>query len=295
MIHSAGAGVNTPARIPFAFRADPVALDGLDLDATARAAFVLILDNAKSRGWRSRLSNSTIGRILGRCPMTISRALGRLEAAGLILRELAAGGRIRTGILVTWEGVRREGRTGSPSVRREDLTGPALASEGLGARAELIRSDIQSRDQAGPPPSIEEDSEEAARLAELGPARYLRMCIEAGRRGGGPAVPTSSPGGGADKPTPLPTSRGMTVSPPASTMTSTAVVPATVDRVVLNGGSTPEVSQDDVRREVERMAGLVFKDARRAAWGPPPGRRRMTPAELQRQLAEVRRKYGRRS
>jgi len=55
----------------------------------------------------------------------------------------------------------------------------------------------------------------------------------------------------------------------------------------------PRPPQDDVRREVERMAGSIFKDARRAAWGPLPGRRRMTPAELQRQLAEVRRKYRR--
>jgi hypothetical protein len=277
MIHSSPLRVKAVVReehgtthqIPFPFRADPTGLDGLKLDQTARAAFVLVLDNAKSRGWRSRLSNATMGRILGRCPMTISRALGRLESAGLIRRDLIAGGRIRTGIVVTWDGVRRESLTEQASVRRESLRGSALESEGLGARAELIRSPVQSQDQTAPILSQGEDPESVVpEPAEA--ARFLRAMIEAGRKGVRQPAPSPAPPP-AVEPRPTRSEEPRRSSPPSGP------------------SRTP---QDDARRAVEGMAVGCFKDARRAAWGPIPGRRRMTPAELERQLAEVRRKYG---
>ncbi len=277
MIHSSPLRVKAVVReergatrqIPFPFRADPTGLDGLKLDQTARAAFVLILDNAKSRGWRSRLSNATMGRILGRCPMTISRALGRLESAGLIRRELTAGGRIRTGILVAWEGVRRESLTEQASVRREDLRGPTPAPKEVRREHLTNQSSTQVQDQTAPILSTEEDPESVVpEPAEA--ARFLRAMIEAGRKGFRQPVPSPAPPTPAEPP-PQRSEEPRRSSPPSGP------------------SRTP---QDDVRRIVEGMAVGCFKDARRAAWGPLPGRRRMTPAELQRQLAEVRKRYG---
>ena len=174
-------------RIPYAFRADPVALDGLGLDPTARAVLVMILDDAKGRGWRSRLSNGYIGRALGRCAMSISRALGRLEAAGLVRRELAAGGRIRLAVVVTWEGVAEARLTEQASVRRERLGGYAPASKGLGAGVEQIRSPVQSAvPDAARSSSPLGEAEDPAALACPGPeaAAYLRACVAAVKRGG---------------------------------------------------------------------------------------------------------------
>ena len=71
-------GVGT-LKIPFPFRAYPTALDGMPLTRTARDVFALILDNAKARGWRSRLSNATMAAVLGCTTMTIKRALAQLE------------------------------------------------------------------------------------------------------------------------------------------------------------------------------------------------------------------------
>lgn len=258
---------NTPQnRLPFQYRPDPVALDQLGLDFTARAVFVLLLDNSKSRGWRSRLSNSTIGRILNRNPMTISRALGRLESRGLIRRDLIAGGRIRLSITVVWEGVRREDLTEQAAVRRDGLTGSTRTSEGLGAAVELIRGGIQSEGNQTAPisPSTEEDAEQAALFEQLGPAKFLRMMMEKGRQ----EAEASQPRSVAPSP-----------APPASI------------------GTPPAASHDDVRRAVEGMARDLGRnlaagrlDVRPRGRAEHAGRRRSTPQQLQEQLAELRRR-----
>lgn len=258
--------------IPFQFRAYPVALDALKLTRTARAVFALVLDNARSRGWRSRLSNGTMGRILGCCSMTIKRALADLEAAGLILREFAAAGRIRTGIVVTWEGVEHSRSTERPHLEQSRSTGGTRASQGVEHSRSTNQRPGQNETQTAPILSIEEDPES---VVPDGPtaAAYLRAMIQAGRRGGTQAAQPKPP---------CPAPSSAVEPPPPAAAYSRPTPPAGPSR-------TPEA---DAKRAVERMAGSVFKDARRAAWGPLPGRRRMTPAELQRQLADVRRKYG---
>lgn len=289
-----------PRRIPFAFRADPVALDGLGLDPTARAAFVLILDNAKDRGWRCRLSNGTIGRILGRCPMTISRALGRLESAGLVRRELIAGGRIRLAIAVTWEGVADPRLTEQAALRRERLRGSAQAQEGLGAGVEQTISPTQGEIPNAARSSLGMEGEDAASRVASGPeaAAYLRACIAAGRRG----EPMPPPPGVPMAQVPL-SPEGIripyTLAPPKGVRETDTLLKGghngptltpNVSRIRENLPKAPVVPAMNATVEVGRMVkGLA--DALRSE---DVGRRRVGPAKLARQLAELRRRHAKR-
>ena len=190
MIHSAPAGVKAvvrtqhdpPRQISFAFRADPTALDDMKLPRTARDAFGLVLDNARLRGGRCRLSNGTMARVLGCSAPTVKRALAALEAAGLIRRETIAGGRVRLCIHVTWEGVDQPRATGQTTVDHPRPRGGSSAIQGVDHLRSTNQSPIQRGDQTGPILPIEgEDAEEAALYAALGPARYLRAMIAKGK------------------------------------------------------------------------------------------------------------------
>ncbi len=304
-----------PRQIQFAFRADPVALDDLGLDPTARALMVLILDNARLRGGRCRLSNGTMGRILRRCPMTISRALGRLQAAGLILRELVAGGRVRTGIVVTWEAaqVQDPGRlTEQCTVRRERLTGSTSAPKGVRRERLTDQSPIQSEISDADRSSLRGDEEydPASRVAS-GPeaAAYLRACIESGRKGLQPPTPTltAEPARATqDEPTapaqpkaaPV-ADRPATAKPAASPTTPqreearptprTAVkAPSTTPAAPRTYSPAPCVPTGQAIAMFRRMVNDLAEDVK----APDVGRYRLAPKKLARKLAEVRRKHG---
>lgn len=250
-----------PRQIPFSFRADPVALDGLRLTRTARAVFALVLDNARSRGWRSRLSNGTMGRVLGCCDMTIGRALLALERAGLIARDFTHGGRVRTGIRVTWDALQQPCGTERACVQQERGTGPTSAWDGVQQSCGTNQSLPQSGDQTGILPLVEDPGTPPDPATA---ARYLRACIEAGRKGA---------------PQPPPPSRVQPAPPPAP------------DPVFANSQNAAPPSgprQDSPRGEVARMLDQLasnFTTGRLAS-------RRLSPQALARQLGEMRRRHG---
>lgn len=183
-------------RLPFQFRPDPVALDQLRLPRTVRALFVAILDDAKSKGWKSRRCNATLARILGCSTMTIKRCLARLESLGLIRRDYTADGRTRLGIHVTWEGVEHSRSAEQASVEQPCSTGGTPVFRGVEHSCSTSsESGGQSeRNQTAPiSPSLEEDEEQAALYAELGPAGYLKAMIAKGRQQAAPKPATPPP------------------------------------------------------------------------------------------------------
>jgi len=249
--------------IPFQFRAEPVGLrESRKVSGSAVALFTAILDDAKRRGWRCRLSNAALAERIGRTTMTVKRLLAELEAADMVARDMIAGGRVRLAIVVTWEGVEHSRSTDVRPVEHPRSGGGTSPTQGVEHSRSTIQSVPQTQIQTAPIlPPLGEDPESQVPDGPTA-ARMLRAMIAKGREPAAPAVATAPP---APPPTPAPKPSPAKAAP---------------------------VPEDEARRAVARMAGGVFKDARRAAWGPPPGRRRMTPAELQRQLAEVRRKYG---
>ena len=334
MIHSAPAGVkavvrtqhDAPRQISFAFRADPTALDDMKLPRTARDAFGLVLDNARLRGGRCRLSNGTMARILGCCAMTIGRALVALEAAGLVRRELSHGGRIRSGILVTWDGVQQGCLTERPCVQQERGRGSTPALKGVQQPCGTNQSPHQSVDQTGPILSSqggEDDPEAAALFATLGPAAFLRAMIAKGReevaaRSAGKPAPSPAPAEPArasqDEPAapapPIPApvaDRPATAKPGAFPETPRRVESRPTSRTVVQSPSmsapkpsaapnaprsyspAPAVPPDDVMAMVARMTRGLAEGLK----AENLGRRRVGPKRLAQQLAEVRRRHGR--
>ena len=190
-------------RLPFQFRPDPVALDQLRLPRTARALFVAILDDAKSKGWKSRRCNATLARILGCSTMTIKRGLARLESLGLIRRDYTADGRTRLGIHVTWEGVEHSRAAEQASVEQPCSTGGTPAFRGVEhSRSTSSESGSQSKKEQTAPISLstEEDEELAQLHAELGPAGFLKLMMSKGRKQAAPPKPTSSPAPSVSRP-----------------------------------------------------------------------------------------------
>jgi len=263
-------GVGT-LKIPFPFRAYPTALDGMPLTRTARDVFALILDNAKSRGWRCRLSNATMARILGCCPMTIGRALVALESAGLILRELSHGGHVRTGILVTWDGVQHSCGTEQACVQQPCGTGSTLAPQGVQHSCGTNQSLPQSERSDGTSSLVGREEDPALRVAE-GPeaAAYLRMLIAKGRMKAQESNPEPIPD--PPPPSPLPVPEPI---PPAPEPPTPEPIP-------------PTPRQDDARRTVDSMVGTLAAKFTADLQRP----RRVSPRKLERQLAELRRRHG---
>lgn len=171
-----------PTRLPYGFRADPIALDGLGLGRTSRALFVAILDDAKSKGMKSRKRNQTLATTLGCSIPTVKRCLADLEGRGLIRRETIAGGRIRLAIHVTWNGVDQNQSSERRTVDQDRSTVDQNRSRGV--------DHSRSTSQSSVPQSVANQTGSA--LASEGKdqppdgkaaADYLRQCVKAARLG----------------------------------------------------------------------------------------------------------------
>lgn len=282
MIHSATArvkaatcpqdsGDTTVRRIPFSFRADPVALDELRLPRTARQVFVLLLDNARGRGWKSRLSNGVMARILGCCEMTIGRALVALEKVGLIRRDLIAGGRVRLAIHVVWSEVQQPCGTERPCVQQERGTGSTPALEEVQHRCGTNQSAPSERENqtGGVSPGFRTN----AIPAPAAGAAYLAACVAAAKRG----EPMPEPPGFANCESAPPKDSPQRNTPSPSVPGIHGTSPATP--TLLPGASLAQVG---------RMVASLGDKLKADGCGP----RRVGPARLARQLGEMRRRHA---
>jgi hypothetical protein len=265
-----------------------------------------------------------MARILGCCTMTVKRALATLEAAQLVRRETTAEGRVRTGIVVTWDGVEHRCSTERMALEHPRSRGGTSPFQGVEHRCSTNQSPIQSEISDADRSSLGGEEDPASRVAS-GPeaAAYLRACIEAGRKGlqpPPPPAPAEPARASQDEPTPpaLPYSapvadRPATAKPAASTTTipnvdqrkaevgrgetprharcMTAVTPRP-ESGFRNRGTVshpvPTVPASDVMATVRRMVGGLAEGLK----AEDVGRRRVGPKRLAAQLAELRRRHG---
>jgi len=273
-------GVKSTPRLPFQFRPQPVAIDKLDLPHGAALLFGIIVDHAKRRGWRTGLTNPEMAAKINRTTRTVKRLLAILESHGLIVRELAADGRVRSGIKVVWEGVGHSRPVDARTVGQACPAGGTSVSPGLGhqrptnsERPQSALSDgevsLSGDEKTGSSPPL--SGADIARAIGDGIAgRFAPMLFDDAKPEGSsaPAVTTTASTSPASTP---PTTADATAKPNAPRAATDARVP--------HGGL-------DLFRAV--------KGAPAAAWSPSWGAApKYTPADIQRQLRERRERNAR--
>jgi DNA-binding MarR family transcriptional regulator len=272
--------------VPFA----PIPLDlasRRDLSAAAKLVFATLANQARMR--RGEVSNLTNRRISDRTGLgvaTVRRALDRLEALGLVRRLFGDSKRVRLGVAVTYSPaeVAQGCATSKPGVAQAAQRGcsPAPQVGCAPGATDLLRTGEEPPKTVSAPLS-EEDAEEAARFAQLGPAGYLRAMIEAGRKGG---CKIPAPVRVVDTPPAPPVSHAG--EKPAKGVHETDT-PAKGTRQVGPPPAGPRY--DDPGRQVRVMVEQLASGLMVGRVSP----RRLSPQALQRQLAEVRRRHGDRS
>jgi len=257
-------GVKGGARRPsvgFQFVAVPAQLlRAGDLSFGAVVLLGVVADAARqNRSGLCKLANATLAERIGRSESEVGRYLLELESAGLARREFGRSKHVRLGVRVTWaEPVPDVPGTSSVQVPRLQEPGPWTPGIAVPDVPGPIQNLPQNPSQTGPIlPNGEEDPE--SRVPD-GPtaARLLRAMIAKGRerQAARPDAPVSAAG-------PV-FAHARKTSPP----------------------SGPR--QDSPRREVARMIDQLAVNFTASRSGP----RRLSPQQLARQLAEVRRRHG---
>lgn len=282
MIGTSTPTVKASARLPFQFRPMPVAAESLGLPSTALHLFTILIDDAKRRGWRTRLLNPALASRLGRSVATVKRLLALLESRGLIQREHAADGRIRTATRITWDGVAQSCATEQKSVAHSQSGGGSLMRQGVAhscaTNSERPQSAFQTpgfstseeekREEPAPSPA-----ETAAALRAMVAGKWAPMIFDEAKPHEAPAKPATSP---ETSPTP---------SPVESVATSTTRAAASRE--------TPPTRPQPIARPYGGLplhrAGV---SAAAAAFSPKFGAVRNTPESLNRQLWERRQRVG---
>jgi len=271
--HTAPAVKGTP-RLGFQFRPLPVAVEPLGLPSTAAILFAILIDDAKRRGWRTRLLNPALAARLGRSVATVKRLLALLESRGLIQREHAADGRIRTATRITWDGVAHSQPTDNRTVAHSQAGGGSLPGRGVAhSRATNSESPSQSAFQTREVSTSKEETPESSPPLT---AEDVRRAIADGVAGVYAPLMFDAEPTPATRPAcePTPKADAKTESPAAKPTT-----PARVARAEPHGGL-------DLRR--------VGVSAVAAAWSPSWGAApKYTPADIERQLRERRRRIAR--
>lgn len=286
-IPSAVKGAGAPPRIAFRFRALPCeTTSSRAISQSAKILHAVLLDAGRRKG-ACTYTNRTLGGMIGRSPATVKRLLAELEAAGLARRELAAGGRIRSGVVPIAPEARLSnlGQTGVAHSQATERMGVAHSqSEGgsspavgvAHSRSASIQSVPQSEKPDGP----------GSPLSGREAADYLRRCVEAARRG--EPMPPPPDFANCESAPPMGIATGNTAppkgpyeTPPPSPKGSNGIgtpAPTPTPR--------PGASLAEIGRMVAAMGERLKAD--------DVGRRRVGPAKLARQLGEMRRRHGRR-
>lgn len=248
--------------VPFA----PLPLDVMrsrDLSPAAKLTFMALANHARMRrGEVSNLTNRRLAEATGQSEAAVRRGLDELESAGLIRRLFGTSQRVRVGVAVTYAPAEvAQGRSTQPAETVAPSPQPGCAGPATGcapAPTDLLRTGEETPKTAPILPLVEDPGTPPDPATA---AAYLRACVEAGRRGVEP---------------PPPPSRGDRMR------TEPAAPPPTV------ASPPPGPRLDDPRREVARMIDQLAH----GFTARPTGPRRLSPQQLARQLAEVRRKHG---
>lgn len=258
------AGSTPQNRIPFQFVGVPShLLRAGNLSFGAVILFGVIADAARqSRSGACRLANATLGERIGRSESEVGRYILELESAGLVVRDFAGQSKyVRLGVRPTWiEPV--PDVQGTPSVQVPEDRQPVPGSSGMGVPD--VPGPIQSvfqneRSETIFLPLGEENPEEAVPDGATA-AAYLRAMIAKGKAEATQTKPAVSPA--------LDPSPNVAEVPPARSPEPSRSVQPTPP------AGPSRATQDDARPVVAGMLASLFKDARKAAWGPVPGKPR---------------------
>lgn len=263
-----------------------------DVSPAAKLVFVTVANQARMRrGEVSNLTNRQISDRAGLSVAAVRRGLDQLETIGLVRRLYGDSKRTRLGVAVAYQPVlgvaqiEQPSRTGVAQARQPGCS--ASPSGGCARRATDLLRGGEEHSEKVPRPQGRGDSDAALRVAS-GPeaARYLRLCIEAGRRGE-PMPSPPIPSGPAGTPQDAVTSRTAPTGVPAVARPATAKPALSASRAC---SPALAVHPDAASREVTRMIRGLAEGLK----SPDVGRRRVGPTQLARQLAELRRRHGRR-
>lgn len=273
-------GTAAPLRIPYQFRALPCeTTSSRAISQSAKILHAVLLDAGRRKG-ACTLTNRTLGGMIGRSPATVKRLLAELEAAGLARRELSAGGRIRSGVVpiapdsrvgeITKSGVAHSQATERIGVAQSRSEGGSSSAPGVAhSRSASIQSSSQNESPDGVSQQLVGNNRPVSGTAA---ADYLKACVAAARAG---RPMPEFPDLGKTQPT-----GGCTVPPPSPKGIPIQDTPA----------PTPMAPPDAFMPSVGRMVASLGERLKAES----VGRRRVGPKRLAAQLAEVRRRHGRR-
>lgn len=267
MIPCASREVKAGPRTPVGYQFRPLPVEHFadrKLSSTAKLLHAVLLDSARRRG-ACKLCNRTLAEMIGRSVATVKRLLSELERAGLASREMIAGGRVRLGIVPS-AGVAHSRSGDARPVAQEQSRGGSPVTRGV-AHSQATIQNGQREIQSGGILPLGEDAGTPPDPATA--AAYLKACIEAGRRGVEPPPPPvlhtcKKPGA------------------PVSQIAKSPSAPA------VGSSPLPAPRYGDPRREVGVMVERLANGFKAGLVRP----RRMSQQQLDRQLAEVRRRHG---
>lgn len=283
MIGTPTPSVKASPRLGFQFHPLPVAAVADGLPSTAAILFAILIDDAKRRGWRTRLLNPALASRLGRSVATVKRLLALLESRGLIQREHVADGRVRTATRITWAGVAHSQSTDNRSVAHSQSGGGSFAIQGVAHSCATNSERPQSAFQtAGNSTSDEGEKREEPKPSPTETAAALRAMI-AGKWA--PII--------FDEAKPAPTS----TKPPTSPETSPAPSPVEPAETSTKGPATSRETPPTRPQPAARPFGghdlrRVGVSAVAAAFSPKFGAVRNTPESLMKMLWERRQRVG---